>query len=49
MKPDLLTRFVFNETVIVEVSSDYQNSIMVEVMNYNDPKGRRKSASFIPR
>jgi hypothetical protein len=36
MKPDLLTRFVFNDTVIVEVSQG-TDTVMVEVLNVNDP------------
>jgi hypothetical protein len=38
MKPDLVTQFVFNDTVVVEVSSSYTHSVMVEVMNTNDPE-----------
>lgn len=38
LKPDLLTRFEFNGTVIVQLSSDYVNSLMVEVFNTNDPE-----------
>jgi hypothetical protein len=38
MKPDLVTRFVFNDTVIVELSSDYCDTVMVEVKNFDDPE-----------
>jgi hypothetical protein len=36
MKPDLVTQFVFNDTVVVEVSSNYIHSVMVEVRRIDD-------------
>lgn len=31
MHPDLVTKFIFNNSVIVEVSSDYVDSVMITV------------------
>jgi hypothetical protein len=38
MKLDFLTRFVFNDSAIVEFSSDYKTTLMVEVMDTDDPE-----------
>lgn len=36
MKPDLSTKLTFNQTTVVEVSSDYEDSVMVEVSLVTD-------------
>jgi len=48
MKPDILTRFEFNNTVIVEIQSDYTDSVMVEVFNNGDSEHERRSFQVTP-
>jgi hypothetical protein len=48
MKPDLLTRLVFNDSVAVEISSDYKNSVMVEVVRTNDPEDEGRQFHLEP-
>ena len=38
MHPDLLTKLIFNNSVVVEVSSDYESHVMVDVYNTSDTK-----------
>jgi hypothetical protein len=48
MKPDLVTRFIFNDSVIVELTSDYAGYVMVEVMNHNDPEDGGRTFQLSP-
>lgn len=36
MYPDLLTKLIFNNSVIVEVSSNYVDSVMITVSDHRD-------------
>lgn len=36
MNPNLSTKFIFNQSTVVEVSSDYVDSVMVEVSDVTD-------------
>jgi hypothetical protein len=45
---EFLTRFIFNETVIVEISTDYVDSVMVEVMDITDPEDGGRSFHLEP-
>lgn len=38
MHPDLLTKLIFNNSVVIEVSSDYESHVMVDVYNTSDTK-----------
>jgi hypothetical protein len=45
---DLVTRFKFNDSVTVEVSSDYEDSLMVEVKNVEDPEDGGRTFHLSP-
>ncbi|MGE7667397.1 hypothetical protein ACQKMN_16985 [Ureibacillus composti] len=36
MYPDLLTKLIFNNNVVIEVSSDYESHVMFNVYNTDD-------------
>lgn len=42
MQPDLVTKLIFNNSVIVEFSSDYVDSVMVTVSNYDDEERQKR-------
>jgi hypothetical protein len=45
---DLFTRFIFNNHVIVDISSDYVDSVMVEVSGITDPENSSRSFQLEP-
>jgi hypothetical protein len=48
MRPDLLTRLVFDDTIIVEISSNYTHSVMVEVRRTDDPEDAGRQFHLAP-
>lgn len=48
MDPDLLTKLIFNDTVIVECSSDYENSIMIEISKKGDQEQDKRTFHLEP-
>lgn len=36
MNPDFVTKFIFNDTVIVEISSDYDETTMIKISDVGD-------------
>jgi len=47
-RPDLLTQLIFNGSVVVKVSSDYDDSVMVNVSNIGDSEHDSKSFQLEP-
>lgn len=46
-EPDLRTKLIFNGTSIVDVSTDYEDSVWVQVYHVDDGKGDLKYRSFM--
>lgn len=46
-EPDLRTKMIFNGRVIVDVSTDYEDSVWVQVYDVEDGKDDSKYRSFI--
>lgn len=46
-QPDLRTKLIFNGTVIVDVSSEYEASVWVQVYDINDREDDSKHSSFM--
>lgn len=46
-EPDLRTKMIFNGTVIVDVSTDYEDSVWVQVYDVEDGKDDSKYRSFM--
>ena len=48
MHPDLVTKLIFNNNVIVEVSSDYEESLMITVSNVDDSEHSQRTFLLNP-
>lgn len=48
MNPDLVTTLIFNDSVIVKFSSDYKDSVMVNVRLKTDPEHKERSFHLEP-
>ncbi|QFF98801.1 hypothetical protein PB01_08120 [Psychrobacillus glaciei] len=42
MQPDLVTKLIFNTTVLVEFSSDYVDTVMVKVYDHDDEEQQER-------
>lgn len=49
LEPDILTRLVFNDIVVVQISSDYvEDDLWLEIFNKNDQERERRSVHLEP-
>jgi len=48
MHPDLVTKLIFNNNVSVEVSSDYEESLMITVSNVDDSEHSQRTFLLNP-
>lgn len=48
MYPDIVTKLILNKSVIVEVSSDYEDSVMITVSNVDDSEHSQRTFLLNP-